>query len=277
MLEPLVLATKLPSHQGSPFSTPARDRAASAEQATDSHSLGSASQIDWNPIVQVELDNISSVESSRSTCQNQVVVSDLLTLETCRPLPDTCSAISPQALPIITPLLPHQWEEFSQHPDQRLVSYVVSGLTHGFHIGYQRQGCSRMSGKRNMVSAVQHPGPDQQYLASEQEAGRIAGPFREQEVPEVHVSRFGVIPKSGKPDEWHLILDLSFPPDKSVNDGIDQQLCSLRYPTVDQAVAHILRVGQGAVLAKVDVAHAFRNIPVHPDDAGHAVGGYHLN
>ena len=38
------------------------------------------------------------------------------------------------------------------------------------------------------------------------------------------------------------------------------------YPTVDQAVAHILQVGQGVVLAKVDVAHAFRNIPVHPDD-----------
>ena len=173
----------------------------------------------------------------------------------------------PPTLPIITPLLPHQWEEeLSQHPDQRLVSYVVSSLTHGFHIGYQRQGCSRMSGKRNMVSAVQHPGPDQQYLASEQEAGRIAGPFREQEVPEVHVSRFGVIPKSGRPDEWRLILDLSFPPDKSINDDIDQQLCSLRYPTVDQAVAHILQVGQGAVLAKVDVAHAFHNIPVHLDD-----------
>ena len=117
-----------------------------------------------------------------------------------------------------------------------------------------------------MILAVQHPSPVQQYLASEHEAGRIAGPFREHEVPEVHVNRFGVIPKSGKPDEWRLILDLSFPPDRSVNDGIDQHLCSLRYPTVDQAVAHILRVGQGAVLAKVDVAHAFRNIPVHPDD-----------
>ena len=85
-----------------------------------------------------------------------------------------------------------------------------------------------MSAKRNMVSAVQHPGPVQQYLVSEQEAGRIADPFREQEVPEVHVSCFGVIPKSGKPDEWCLILDLSFPPDKSVNDGIPQQLWSLR-------------------------------------------------
>ena len=123
-----------------------------------------------------------------------------------------------------------------------------------------------MSSRMNMLSASQNPGPVQQYLSSEREAGRIAGPFKEQEVPEVHVSRFGIIPKSDKSGEWCLILDLSFPPHKSVNDGIDWQLCSLRYPTVDQAVAYILQVSQGAVLAKVDVAHVFHNILVHPED-----------
>ena len=46
-----------------------------------------------------------------------------------------------------------------------------------------------------MTSAVQHPGPVEQYLSSKKEAGRIAGPFREQDV---HVSHFGVIPKSGR-------------------------------------------------------------------------------
>ena len=51
-----------------------------------------------------------------------------------------------------------------------------------------------------------------------------------------------------------------------MNDGIDWQLYSLRYPTVDQAVAYILLVSQGAVLAKVDVAHVFHNILVHPED-----------
>ena len=32
---------------------------------------------------------------------------------------------------------------------------------------------------------------------------------------------------------------------------------------MDQAVTHILQVGQGVVLVKVDVTHAFCNIPVH--------------
>ena len=79
------------------------------------------------------------------------------------------------------------------------------------------------------------------------------------------MSQFGVIPKGNKMGQWRLILDLSFPPLLSVNDGIDRQLCSVHYPTVDQAIARILEVGQEALLAKVDVAHAFCNIPVRID------------
>ena len=40
---------------------------------------------------------------------------------------------------------------------------------------------------------------------------------------------------------------------------------------MDQVVAHILQVGLGAVLAKMDVAHAFCNILVHLSDT-HLLG-----
>lgn len=40
----------------------------------------------------------------------------------------------------------------------------------------------------------------------------------------------------------------------------------MQFPTIDQAVEHILQLKPGALLAKVDIAQAFRNIPVHPDD-----------
>jgi len=39
-----------------------------------------------------------------------------------------------------------------------------------------------------MMSALQNPSPVQQYLASELADGRITGPFKEQEVPQVHVN-----------------------------------------------------------------------------------------
>ena len=62
------------------------------------------------------------------------------------------------------------------------------------------------------------------------------------------------------------ITDLSFPPARSVNDGIDPELCSLSYTTVDRAAEIAARLGRGALLAKVDIESAFRLIQVHLHD-----------
>ena len=80
------------------------------------------------------------------------------------------------------------------------------------------------------------------------------------------VSRFGVIPIPHQPGKWRLIVDLSYPKGASVNDGIDPDLCSLVYTLVDEAVNRVLQHGQGAQLAKLDIASAYRIIPVYPDD-----------
>jgi len=37
-----------------------------------------------------------------------------------------------------------------------------------------------------------------------------------------------------------------------VNDGIPKQLCGLKYITVDDAINHILKLGHGTHLAKID-------------------------
>ena len=41
-----------------------------------------------------------------------------------------------------------------------------------------------------------------EYLHKEKERGVLLGPFERSEVPEVVVSRFGVIPKGGQPERW---------------------------------------------------------------------------
>lgn len=68
------------------------------------------------------------------------------------------------------------------------------------------------------------------------------------ETPVVQVSKFVVIPKSGQPGKWRLILDLSSPQQYHVEDSIDRRLSSLMYVLVDNAAQTILRMGQ---LAKV--------------------------
>ena len=93
----------------------------------------------------------------------------------------------------------------------------------------------------------------------------MVGPFPPRAVPHVHISRFGVIPKS-QSGKWRLIVDLSHPKGHSVNDGISKPLCSLKYVTIDEAIKGIIRHGQGTLLAKIDIKSAFRLLPVHPGD-----------
>ena len=83
--------------------------------------------------------------------------------------------------------------------------------------------------KNNMRSALENPYPVDEYLAEELQAGRIVGPLNPNQLVGAQVSRFGVIPKTGQPNKWRLIVDLSSPREHSVNDGIVKNLCSLKY------------------------------------------------
>ena len=118
-----------------------------------------------------------------------------------------------------------------------------------------------------MPSATAHPEVVTAYLQKEQSLGRLLGPFPPSHLlPPTQLNRFGVIPKGHNTGKWRLITDLSHPPTGSVNGGIEPELCSLSYTTVDDIANRILHIGKGALLAKVDIEAAYRLIPVHPDD-----------
>ena len=120
-----------------------------------------------------------------------------------------------------------------------------------------------------MLSACMHPDVIQAYLDKECAAGRMLGPFSAPALgglPPLHVNRFGVIQKGHNTGKWRLITDLSYPPGLSVNDGIDPELCSLTYTSVDTVAEVAVSYPPGALLAKVDIKSAYRLIPVHPSD-----------
>ena len=50
-----------------------------------------------------------------------------------------------------------------------------------------------------------------------------------------------------------------------MNDGIQPELCSLSYVSMEA----ILRAGRGACLAQVDIKQAHHIVPVHPEDCLH--------
>ena len=122
------------------------------------------------------------------------------------------------------------------------------------------------SAQRNLESANTHPSVVTEYLKAELHHNRISGPFGAHMITSGHASRFGVIPKHHQNDKWCLIVDLSHPKGHSVNDGIPESLCSLKYITIDDAINQVLLLGSGTLMAKIDIQSAFRLLPVHAAD-----------
>ena len=84
------------------------------------------------------------------------------------------------------------------------------------------------------------------------------------------VSPINTVPKASL-DERRVIVDLSWPLGGSVNDGISKdtylgEIIDLHYASVEQVCRMVLEVGQGAVIYKRDLRHAYRQIPVDPSD-----------
>ena len=51
-----------------------------------------------------------------------------------------------------------------------------------------------------------------------------------------------------------------------MNDGIEVELCFLRYLHLDEVIEEIRGRDTSTLLAKMDIASAYRMVPVHPED-----------
>ena len=114
-----------------------------------------------------------------------------------------------------------------------------------------------------MLSAESNLAVDNEYLAKEMGHGRVVQV--DPAAMEIHINRFGVIPKGHRTGEWRLIVDVSHPAGHSVNDGADPVSCFLSYARVEMAAQQVIAMGRGTLLAKLDLESAYRMIPVHPD------------
>ena len=175
------------------------------------------------------------------------------------PLPKPESLSPPACTPVrvdrLKQLLLH-------HPDQHFASFVVSGMTHGFHIGHA--GAIRSVSSPNLPSAFEHSQFVSSHLLKCCLKNETAGPFDQPPFDIMQCSGVGVIPK--KSGKLRLIHHLSSPYGDSVNDSITKEDFSLKYVKLDAAVAAIMRHGRGARMMKVDIKSAFRLCPVHPND-----------
>ena len=149
------------------------------------------------------------------------------------------------------------------HPDRDLVGFLVNGFRHGFDIMYA--GPLIASQTRNLRSASTHEDKVSDAIDTEVLRGHTSGPFNSPPFPVTHCSPLGAV-KKGSSDKVRLILDLSQPRGKSVNEGIMDEYCSVKYTSFDEAVSLARACGVGSMMAKIDIRHAFRLCPVRKED-----------
>ena len=160
--------------------------------------------------------------------------------------------------------LEHPYDMLNLSPSSQdiLTKCLLHAIKTGLRIGHT--GFRHYTHARNLSSAFQHPEIIDQVLAKERVTGRILGPFTTSPIYPLHCSGLGAIPKrNGK---WRMVMHLSAPAGRSINDSIHPDEFSIYYSSVDDAVAILLHLGKGALMAKIDLKSAFRMIPVHCSD-----------
>ena len=149
------------------------------------------------------------------------------------------------------------------HPQPAKVSYLLSGLQHGFSLEYEGERSFRAPD--NLPSAQIKPQLIKDRLNKEIKLGRMWGPFDNLPFQHLMCSPVGLVPKKDT-DEMRMIMHLSYPYGESINDFIDEDKTTTSYQQFDDAIRLVQRHGQGCFMAKGDVKSAFKLAPMRYKD-----------
>ncbi len=158
------------------------------------------------------------------------------------------------------------WEK---HRDVLSNLGVIDFIKYGFPVGHKHDKIP-VPTLTNHSSAVNYSADVDNYIQTEQQHGAIVGPFNERPFQWTMTSPLMSRPKPNK-TERRVILDLSFPPGESVNDGIprDEYLgdkCKLRLPSALTLRDNIREIGHGAVMWSKDLQRGYRQMRSCPLD-----------
>ena len=157
--------------------------------------------------------------------------------------------------------------------EQELVPYedhdIIELLKYGFPVDCQVSPINPGL-PPNHKGATDFPLEIQTQLRKEILLGGALGPF---EIPPFATPRFSPlnsVPKKDSSDR-RLILDLSFPRGKSINDGINKDIYLGKYsklepPTIDKLVEKIVELGKGSKIFKVDLSRSYKQFFINPLD-----------
>ena len=124
--------------------------------------------------------------------------------------------------------------------------------------------------QKNHFSAISFKKDVNEYFSKGVEAKALLGPFKCSPIEDLRYSPLMSVPKEGK--KRRIIVDFSFPPGKSVNDGISKNSylgfeIDFSLPSVMAMVDRLNELGLGCLLFKRDLKGAFRQFSSDPGDS----------
>ena len=148
---------------------------------------------------------------------------------------------------------------------------VVEWLKYGWPTGRLPTLQPPTLNKKNHKGATDYPEQMKKYISKEAKYKAIMGPYKK--IPfkqNIGISRLSSRPKKDSLDR-RIILDLSFPPGNSVNDGIPKDTylgfqAKLTFLKTDELALRIYQLRKGCYMFKIDPSRYFRQIPLDPGD-----------
>ena len=141
---------------------------------------------------------------------------------------------------------------------------VLTMLADGVRVGRPR--AAQVIVSPNWPSALEHGVKVADIIAMDLSLGRLHGPYTSPPYQAYIVSPLGAFKKRDS-EKIRLIHDLSYPAQGSVNSLIDPSEFSLKYASVDDAVAFCNNFPNSPLfMSKLDLQDAFKYIAIHPDD-----------
>ena len=152
--------------------------------------------------------------------------------------------------------------ELRTYPDRDFANHIVTAAKHGVKLGYSGPRYFRECA--NWPSTLRHGFAVQKIIDKDLARGRKLV-FLSPPSATWMGSPMGAFEKKSSPGKFRVVFDLSWPPRRSVNDFITDDV-SLSYISVDSAISYVKKYGVGTLLAKLDIEDAFKHILVAPED-----------
>ena len=123
--------------------------------------------------------------------------------------------------------------------------------------------------QKNHFSAVSFGKDVDNYLFKGRQCQAILGPFDQPPIVDLSFNPLMSVPKEEV--QRRIIVDFSFPPGNSINDGISRVSyleCSIDFslPSVQSMVVRLNELGKGCLMFKRDLRSAFRQFSIDPGD-----------